>query len=89
MFHLTPTSLFTNFCGARIDGAVRQRAELVAGGRKVRDHIRIIDRQRFHRLDDHSGLRRHEVIDPVSICIRIHVQGRNVEAIKSRRPDQL
>src|SRR5262249_2495207 len=45
------------------DAAVGERAELVAGGRQIRDHVGIIDRQIVHRLEDHGGRRRHPLVD--------------------------
>ena len=67
MFHLTPTSLFSNFCGVEDHGAVVQRAELVAGGRQIGDHVGVVERQVLHRLHDHGSLRRELGVDPAAI----------------------
>ena len=64
MSHFEPISLLVNFSGFKRAGHRRQRAELVAGGRQIRDAVAAIKRQRIDRLDDHAGARRNQVVDP-------------------------
>ena len=66
MFHLTPTSVFSNFCGLRISVAGRQRAELVAGRGQIGDAVGGVDRQIVDRLHDDGGARRDLFVDPVA-----------------------
>ena len=69
--------------------AIGERAELIARGRKIGDHVGVVDRQVLRRLEDRRRLRRYEVVDPVAGDVGVHVERGLVEPVETAGGDDL